>query len=147
MVAWCLCQLHDHNCLTTARYFQTMLWQLRLSNLKGLAAERKALRFLKAQGLKPVTKNYACKFGEIDLIMLCGETLVFIEVRYRSSVSFGSVAGTINRQKQDKIRKTAEIFRLNNPKHHFRLCRFDAIAIYDNDSDPQNSLEWIKSAF
>ena len=124
-----------------------MPWQLRLSNLKGLNAERKALRYLKTQGLKPVTRNYACKAGEIDLVMLNGETLVFIEVRYRSSVSFGSVAGTITRQKQDKIRKTAEIFRLKNPTHRFRICRFDVVAIYDNDSDPQNSLEWIKSAF
>lgn len=124
-----------------------MPWQLRLSNLKGLIAERRALRYLKAQGLKLITRNYACKFGEIDLIMLCGETLVFIEVRYRSSVSFGSVASTINWHKQDKIRKTAEMFRMTNPGHRFRLCRFDVIAIYDNDSDHQNSLEWIKSAF
>ena len=124
-----------------------MPWQLKLSNLKGLQAEHKALRYLKKQGLKLVTRNFASKTGEIDLIMLNGETLVFIEVRCRSSVSFGSVASTITRHKQDKIRKTAEIFRLKNPKHRFRLCRFDAIAIYDNDSDPQNSLEWIKSAF
>ena len=124
-----------------------MPWQLKLSNLKGLKAEHKALRYLKKQGLKLVTRNFACKAGEIDLIMLHDETLVFIEVRYRSSVSFGSAAGTITRHKQDKVRKTANIFRLKNPKHRFRICRFDAVAIYDNDSDPQNSLEWIKSAF
>lgn len=124
-----------------------MPWQLKLSNLKGLQAEHRALRYLKRQGLKLLTKNFACKAGEIDLIMLNGDTLVFIEVRYRSSVSFGSVASTITRHKQGKIRRTAEIFRLKNPKHRFRTCRFDTVAIYDNDSDPQNSLEWIKSAF
>ena len=124
-----------------------MPWQLKLTNLKGARAEQRALRYLKKQGLKTVAKNFACKAGEIDLIMLDAETLVFVEVRYRSSVSFGCVTSTINRKKQNKIRKTADIFRLKNPRHRFRICRFDAVAIYDNDSDTQNSLEWIKSAF
>ena len=124
-----------------------MPWLLRLSSLKGLQAEHQALGYLKRQGLKLLCRNFACKAGEIDLIMLSDETLVFIEVRYRSSVSFGSAASTINRKKQDKIRRTADMFRLKNPRHRFRICRFDAVAIYNNDSDPQNSLEWIKSAF
>lgn len=125
----------------------TPFWRLRLSNPSGLKAEKQALRYLKKQGLIPLDRNFACKLGEIDLVMLHNNTLVFIEVRFRSSDHFGSAASTINRQKQQKIRKTAAFYLQKHPKYRFRTCRFDAVTIYNNDSDTKKSLEWIKSAF
>jgi putative endonuclease len=47
------------------------------------------------RGLKLVTQNYHCRFGEIDLIMKDGKTLVFVEVRLRSNNQFGSAASII----------------------------------------------------
>ena len=44
---------------------------------------------MQARGLQPVTRNYRCRGGEIDLIMRQGETLVFVEVRYRANATHG----------------------------------------------------------
>ena len=55
-----------------------MPWLLRRHNLKGAEAEQSALRHLKRQGLKLVSANFACRFGELDLVMKDGSTLVFI---------------------------------------------------------------------
>lgn len=51
----------------------------------GIKAENDALTFLQGQGLIPITRNFRCRFGEIDLIMQDGNTLVFIEVRKRKN--------------------------------------------------------------
>ena len=58
--------------------------RLRLNNPKGQYYEDLALRFLQAQGLSLVARNYRCGSGEIDLIMRSGQYLVFVEVRYRA---------------------------------------------------------------
>ena len=124
-----------------------MFWQLKLSNSKAVKAEKQALQFLKKQGLRLISKNFACSMGEVDLVMQDKETLVFIEVRFRSSSAYGSAASTITNKKQQKLRKTAAYFLQNHPKHNHRTCRFDAVAVSDNDAAPKKSLEWIKSAF
>lgn len=124
-----------------------MHWNLSLSNKKGTEAEKRALLFLKQQGLKLLHKNFACKTGEIDLVMLDHFTLVFIEVRSRSYSRFGNAASSINTNKQQKIRKTAAFYLQKHRQHNHRICRFDAISIDNHDNSRQNSLEWIKSAF
>ena len=65
-------------------------------------AEQFVLGFLKNKGLRPVTRNYRCRHGEVDLIMLDGDCLVFVEVRYRSSRSFAQAALTV-----DDLRRVA----------------------------------------
>lgn len=124
-----------------------MPWTLNLSNRKGALAEKSALLYLKQQGLVLLHTNFACKSGEVDLIMLDQSTLVFIEVRSRGSSRFGSAASTINHTKQQKIRKTAAVYLQKYRQHNHRICRFDAISIDNHDAKGQNSLEWIKSAF
>jgi putative endonuclease len=54
-------------------------------------------------GLKLVTQNYHCKFGEMDFIMKYAKTLVFIEIRLRSISKFGSAGASITTQKQQKL--------------------------------------------
>ncbi len=80
--------------------------------------------------------------GEIDLIMRDQDTLVFVEVRARSSSNWGGALGSINASKQKKISKTAEHYL----QTYFRAsayppCRFDVIAIKGEQ------LEWFKAAF
>lgn len=124
-----------------------MPWKLNLSNKKGAEAEKSALLFLRQQGLKLLHTNFACKAGEVDLIMLDQSTLVFIEVRSRGNPQFGNAASTIDLFKQQKIRKTAAVYLQKYRQHNHRICRFDAISIDNHDTKGQNSLEWIKSAF
>lgn len=78
------------------------------SQRKGLHYEKLALKYLKKQGLKFSGKNYHCRLGEIDLIMLDHEGIVFIEVRYRANSNYGSGLDTVTRSKQQKLRLTAQ---------------------------------------
>lgn len=106
----------------------------------GQQAESAALRHLTNEGLTLVEANFACKMGEIDLIMWHADTLVFIEVRYRNDPSRGSGAESITRAKIHKIIKTAEYFLLVHPEFGQSDCRFDVVSV-------DNSLDWIQNAF
>jgi len=114
---------------------------LQPSNSKGVIAEKKALNYLIEQGLILLHQNYYCRFGEVDLIMLDQETLVFIEVRYRKNGQFGGALASINKSKQRKIIKTANHYLMQLTSEPY--CRFDAIALNDTESNPL----WIKNAF
>ena len=123
------------------------VWQLRKIRPEGARAEKQALRYLKQQGLRLVTHNFACRQGEVDLIMLEKEALVFIEVRFRASQAFGGSVSSITVRKQQKIRKAAAQFLQHHTSHRHRHCRFDAVTISADDDNRQNRLEWIKGAF
>lgn len=107
--------------------------------------EDHAARYLLAQGLSLLHRNYQCRFGEIDLIFLEKETLVFVEVRYRHSSAFGSPVETIGRQKQRKLIRTAYWYLNQFKSKSERACRFDVIALTGSQDTP--SIEWIKGAF
>jgi len=111
------------------------------NNSQGVKSEQQALHYLQTQGLSLICQNYYCRFGEIDLIMLDQDTLVFIEVRYRKNNDFGGALASITKRKQGKIIKTAKHYlaQLENEPY----CRFDAIAIEQQSNVPQ----WIKNAF
>ena len=80
----------------------------------GNAAEQLATEYLQAQGLRLLTRNYRSRFGEIDLIMQDGKTVVFIEVRLRKSQNFGGAEASITSSKQHKIVMTAEYYLQEN---------------------------------
>ena len=103
----------------------------------GTKAENDALIFLQGQGLIPVTRNFRCRLGEIDLIMQDGNTLVFIEVRKRKNRLYGGAAASITPAKQQKIIKTA-YFYLQRYKT-LPACRFDVVA-WDG-----NICQWLKN--
>ena len=108
----------------------------------GLKAEKLATTYLILNGLQLVAQNYHCRFGEIDLVMTDAATLVFIEVRLRSSNYFGDAATSITPQKQHKIQLTAQHYlqQYNSPP----ACRFDVILM--NKVEMQ-AITWLKNAF
>ena len=124
-----------------------MPWTLKLSNWLGACAEKQALLYLKRQGLRLLHANFACKAGELDLVMLDQSTLVFIEVRARSNAVFGSAASSIDRHKQRRIRKTAAVYLHQFRQHNHRICRFDTVCIEHHDGRRKNRLNWLKNAF
>ena len=93
----------------------------------GDQAEAAAARLLVGKGLRIVEKNFRCKTGEIDLIAEDGETLVFVEVRARSSSGFGTAAETVGPAKRRKIIKTAQFY-LQSRGLGERAARFDVVA-------------------
>lgn len=103
------------------------------------------MKYLKNKGLKFIDKNYLTKLGEIDLIMLDNEILVFIEVRFRKNTLFGSSLDTVDFKKQQKIIKTAQLFLDEFSQYDDFSCRFDVIAI--DKSLKYENISWIQEAF
>ena len=108
--------------------------------------ENLALDFLTANGLRLVTRNFHCRSGELDLILLDRECLVFAEVRYRQSGSMVSAAESVGWRKQRRLTKAAEYFLLKNRSFQDHTMRFDVIA-FDGSHDTQTDIEWIQDAF
>lgn len=108
----------------------------------GVLAEQLAAKYFQQQGLTLLQANYSCRFGEIDLILLDGDTHVFAEVRLRSGSAFGGAAASIDARKQAKIVRTAQHYL--SSLQRIPPCRFDAILMQSTDI---NRIEWIKNAF
>jgi len=108
----------------------------------GAEAEQFAAQYLQQQGLKLVVQNYRCRFGEIDLIMQDGTSLVFIEVRLRRNADFGGPSESIDIRKQQRLIRTAQQYLAGLA--HTPPCRFDAVLL--NDVNSQN-IQWVKNAF
>ncbi len=112
---------------------------------QGSQWEKLAESFLHKRGLKTLERNYYSRFGEIDLIMMDRQTLVFTEVLYRSNSAFGSGAESVTLTKQKRITRAAQRF-LQHHQHHASLaCRFDVISI--GNEDGRVLLNWIRNAF
>lgn len=106
----------------------------------GVQAEQDAARYLQKNGLKLIQTNYRSRFGEIDLILRDGETLVFAEVRQRSRGDFGGAAASIDARKQQRLILTAQHYLTTLPR--IPPCRFDALLL-----DGAENIEWVKNAF
>lgn len=112
----------------------------------GLRWETRALEYLCDHGLVPVARNFHSRFGEIDLVMRDGATLVFVEVRYRGPGARVRAADTISAGKQRHVLRTAEFFLLRNPQWRDAIMRFDVVAI-DAAPDAAATLHWHRDAF
>jgi len=110
----------------------------------GAKAEEVARIYLEQRGLRLVGQNYRCRQGEIDLIMQDGETLAFIEVRYRKTTGFGSPAESVTPSKQRRIIMTANHYLQSKSSANIPACRFDMLAIVGKE---QQNIDWIKDAF
>lgn len=113
--------------------------------LAGKQAENTAAIFLKNSGHKIIDRNFHSRFGEIDIISLDKETLIFTEVRYRKNEKFLNAVETIDQHKCKKIIKTSEVFLNKYKKYQSYYCRFDVIVMTGDINEPV--IECIKSAF
>jgi putative endonuclease len=117
------------------------------TSVAGRRGEDAAARFLESEGLVLLARNYRCRGGEIDLVMLEGPTLVLVEVRLRTSREFGGAAASVGRQKQRRFALAARHLVATRPELRKLRVRFDVVAI---DSDATNAgarVNWIKDAF
>ena len=109
--------------------------------------ERQAIHWLKDHGMRLLVRNFSGKTGEIDIIARDGEHLVFLEVRARSNRAFNSAAGSVDRRKQQRIVRTAQLFLQRHPELADLPCRFDVIAFEPPQSATSGDIRWIRSAF
>lgn len=100
-----------------------------MSAAKGARAERWVAQFLERLGIHVLEMNYRCRRGEIDLVAQEGDTLCFVEVRYRSGTRYGTALDTISRIKQQRITYTAQHFLAYAWRGPRCACRFDVVTV------------------
>jgi len=95
----------------------------------GQWGERRCERFLRDKGLRTLIRNYSCKVGELDLVMVDPEgTLVFVEVRSRTDEQFTPVEATVNSAKRQRVANAARWF-IAAHRIEERPLRFDVITL------------------
>jgi len=100
--------------------------------LLGNWGEKRCEKFLKRKGLKTLTRNFSCKTGEIDLVMVDPDrTIVFVEVKTRADESYQPVESVITYNKKQKMAKSARFFLAANNIQN-RPLRFDVVTIVLN---------------
>jgi putative endonuclease len=111
---------------------------------RGAEAERHAADWLAAQGLTVIARNVRYRGGEIDLVCRDRDTLVFVEVRQRSSASFGGAAASITEAKRRRLVLAARIFLATHPQFAALPARFDCLLL---GRLPDPAPQWLRDAF
>ena len=93
-------------------------------------------------GLRPLARNYFCRYGEIDLIMRDGDSVVFIESRYRNS---GDGVASVGASKRTRLLRAASMYLQANPAFANAPCRFDVVGCRGTPDKP--AFDWVKGAF
>lgn len=112
---------------------------------RGDGVEAAALTHLQAHGLQVLARNAQARGGEVDLVMLDGATVVFVEVRYRASAMFGGGAASVDRRKRRKLVHAAQVFLMKHPTLAQATCRFDVVDASGDPTAPR--LRWLRDAF
>jgi len=111
---------------------------------KGKIGEDIAVKFLSRKGYKILKRNYRYGHGEIDIIAMDKDVLIFVEVRMKLSDKFGSPEDSITIKKREQLKKIANAFIQMNDVN-FSECRFDVIGITFKDG--KFNINHIENAF
>jgi putative endonuclease len=115
-----------------------------LRRIIGRRGEDRAAQYLRRRGYRILARNWRCRLGEIDLIALDGNTLVFVEVKTRRGETFGPPEAAVRAGKQRQIARVAEAF-LTASGLRGAVCRVDVVAV-DLTAGPAR-VTWIRDAF
>ena len=108
---------------------------------RGRKGEDQAAAALENAGMKIIARNFRSKYGEIDIVALNGETIVFVEVKAWSTFGLEDLQYGLDVKKQRKIIKTAKYFLCENRKYSRMAIRFDVVFVKNN------SITHLASAF
>jgi putative endonuclease len=111
----------------------------------GKAGEEAAVRYLQGKRYKIVERRVRLLRGEIDIIAYDQETLVFAEVKTRTSCAFGFPEESVTPAKQQQLRKIAQTY-LSRHRLESAPCRFDVLSVTISD-DQQVQIRHLKNAF
>ena len=121
----------------------------RYNKIIGGFGEKHVAEYLSSNGYKILNMNYNCRFGEIDIVALDGNCLVFIEVKTRTTSRYGAPENAVNYWKRKHLvlsaRSYIEQYRL---KEYF--ARFDVVEVFANYADNNfivDKINVIKNAF
>jgi putative endonuclease len=111
----------------------------------GIDGEIAAVDYLRRIGYRILVQNYRSPPGEIDIVAEDGNSLVFIEVKTRSTSRFGTPQEAVDRKKQLKIARAA-LYYLSVHQIKRKDCRFDVVVV-SVGSEQQRKIELMKNAF
>ncbi len=111
----------------------------------GRDGEELVVGYLEEAGYAILARNYRQPFGEIDIIAEQGETLVFVEVKTRTSGRYGSPLEAVNLRKRQRMTRAALDYMVRNGRSD-QAARFDVVAV-SLDQGGEEGLEHIKNAF
>lgn len=117
----------------------------RRRQLLGKQGETLACLYLKQSGYNIISNNYRCKLGEIDIIAEESGTLVFIEVKCRTSSTFGEPYEAVTKSKMAQMSRVALEYMSRN-KLFGKKARFDVVSIKLLQAG-QPEIELIQNAF
>jgi putative endonuclease len=100
---------------------------------RGREGENRAAAALEARGMRILARNFRSRSGEIDIIALEKDTLVFVEVKTWDHYGFEALRWGINEKKQRRIIETAKYFLLEHRKYNGMAIRFDVVFIGPQD--------------
>jgi putative endonuclease len=111
----------------------------------GIAGEDAVAAWYEAAGYRVVDRNWRCRDGELDLVVMRGDTLAFCEVKTRASTRFGTPVEAVTATKQRRLRMLAARW-LADHNTRRRVLRFD-VASVTRGSDSQLAVEVLEGAF
>ena len=97
------------------------------SRAQGRLGEDAAAEWLERRGYRVVERNFASRVGEIDVVAAEGDTLCFIEIKARSTDTYGSAVEALSASQQRRIARAASLYLARKP--HRGPCRFDLLAM------------------
>ena len=97
------------------------------NRLRGFEGELQAALALQKKGMQLIGRNIRCRTGEIDLVLLDGESLVFVEVKNWPVFGLENLGFVVNKKKQRRIIETAKYFLASHREYNYRSIRFDIV--------------------
>lgn len=102
---------------------------MRVKDAVGRFGEQLAAERLAADGLVLLDRNWRCTDGELDIVAVDGEVLVFVEVKTRSSLAYGDPAEAVSKSKAARLRRLALRWLAEHPERYWPELRFDVVAV------------------
>ena len=116
-----------------------------IKNKTGVWGELYTARYLRDNGCRIITSGYSCRFGEIDIVAMQGDTLCFVEVKTRDEGTLTRPMEAVDEGKEERIRLAAQSFiaysKLEND------TRFDVCEVYLGSDSKAVKINYIKNAF
>lgn len=113
----------------------------------GMQGEDIACKFIESHGGRIIERNFRFKGGEIDVIYKDGDYIVFGEIKYRSSSTFGMAEEAVGYRKQRTISRGCDFYLTKNNLDQFTPVRFDVIALNADKEQGSVKVHYVKNAF
>ncbi len=114
---------------------------------EGNRGEEYAVTHLTMNGWHILEAPFRSRVGEIDIIAMDSDTLVFVEVKFRQSRDFGNPVLAVNKEKQKRIVKTAMFFLAHEKVPEHTWCRFDVLGLTPAKNAAHYHVKHIRNAF